>query len=598
MSLCVIIKTYGALCRKILRRVGFFVKNLKGAHSLHRSQLFNQYFKRVLIYFSFPCLLFVLVLYSYYMFHNDYITRESFQSTVNYTTQSLNNMFDEIDKKYYLVNSDKSVQNCLFLDERSFYLPSNRQHIVSINTLLSYSIDTSNIIDSIYLYSFNNKYVYSVDKTLCVSSNHFYAFADKAWLAEYQKNPQLRIIFGGYNDCYKADTVSVVYQMQSNGVTTGLLVFNITEGSLRNLLIAGGGANSTNIMLTNGNSKILSTFTNEELERTAITAEPLKKIKNTMYYSTEARFPQTTMYTAVTFPSNASGFSIALIVGFILLFAIVIPVILAFSLANSFYESISNIVSYIKEIDPNETDINNEMDFIQSRLKNVITLSKSFEQSIAQSIVETQQAQLISLQTQLNPHFLFNTLNALSLMNSTDSNKDDFELLIRNLSNLLSYCLNTTKSIVTISDEVEYSMYYVNMEEIKYNSKIRLRLDIPKEFMSYSIPKFTFQPLLENAFKHGFKYQFGEDSLVMLSARTENDTLIIRFSDNGAGITASAAEKINAELSQGHFPQNQHIGIYNVNKRIQLIYGSGFGCRIYPAEGGGALVVIKIPVNK
>lgn len=565
------------------------MKKAKIIQQLHKSQLFKQYFKRILLFFSVPCLLFSIILYSSYQSHNNTIAKRSFSSTSEYSVRALNNIFNEVHKKYYLINSDKTIRNTMFLSSENFFLPENQASVSSLNSTLTYSLDTSNVIDSIYLYSTNNNYVYCADKTLLVSSNYFDKFTDKSWLSAYEKDTKTQLIIGQYNDQLKSNVVSVIYQMYSGNVNTGFLVFNITEKTLKNALIPDNDSQNTNIFIKNGDKEIFSTRS-EGLD--AFT----KNSSYTLIHSEKLDFPNITL-TVTSSPNNKSLFSPLLLGLFLLLLSVIIPVFMSLALSNSFYTSVSKISSYLLNLFPQENDIKNEMDFIQDNLKKIVQTSQNLEKTVAHYLHETQQAQLISLQTQLNPHFLFNTLNALSLMNSTDSSKDDFELLVRDLSNILSYCLNTTNNLVTVYDEIEYSKYYIEMESIKYRAKINVKFNIPDELCTAFVPKFIFQPILENSFKHGFKYMFTEQNNIDVSAGIEEDTLVIKFYNNGCGIQTEVAEKTNIQLSNGYFPQNKHIGLYNVNKRIQLFYGKNFGCRIYPCKEGGTLVVIKIPAN-
>lgn len=561
------------------------MKKAKVLQQLHTSQLFKQYFKRILLFFSIPCLLFSVVLYSSYKIHNDNISQKSFSSTVDYSVRSLNNIFNEIHKKFYLINSDKTVRNTMFLNADSFFLPENYAAIASMNSILTYCLDTSNFIDSIYLYSVNSDYVYTVDKTFCVSSSYFDSFVDNDWYDAYEQSPSPQIIIGQYNENYKSDVISVIYQTYIGDVNTGFLVFNVTANTLRDSLFPENNVQNTNILIKSGDNEIFSTFSDDTDTR---------KRTNALQHSERLDFPNITL-TVSSVPNERNIFSPILLVFFIVVLSIIIPVFMSLALSNSFYTSISKISSSLLNLFPLETAIENEMEFIEDNIKKMIHTSQSLEHTVAHYLHETQQAQLISLQTQLNPHFLFNTLNALSLMNATDSSKDDFEILVRDLSNILSYCLNTTNNLVTIHNEIEYSSYYLEMEGIKYHAAINAKIDIPESLRDNYVPKFIFQPILENALKHGFKYNFNKQNKITIQAKTENDALLIEFYNNGNGISERDSDVINARLADGYFPQNQHIGLYNVNKRIQLFYEKNFGCKIHPAADGGTTVIIKIP---
>lgn len=563
------------------------MKAIKFIQQLHKSQLFKQYFKWVLIFFTVPCFLFSAIMYSYYEINNNYVAENAFLEFTNRSVQTLNNTFGEIHKNYYFINSDKNIRNNMFLDENSFFLPENQASVSYLNSLLSYALNTSNVIDSIYLYSINNKYVYSVDKTQSISSNHFDKFTDLSWLQAYNNQTQSQLIIGRYDESCKSNVVSVIYEMYSGNVNTGFLVFNISEDTLKNLLISSNSKSAANVSLKMGNDEIFSTSSYDS-------EESLSKSNNTLFYSGELDFPNI-MVTISLEQNNRNILSVILLVLFFLFFALIIPVIMSFVLSNNFYMSVSRITSYLLGFYPQDTNKKPEMDFVRNSINKIIKTSHNLEHSVANFVRDVQQAQLTSLQAQLNPHFLFNTLNSLSLMNSTDADKDTFELLIRNLSNILSYALDSENNIVPLQEEIKYTMDYIAIEEIKYSSKINVSFDIPNELINVSVPKFIFQPIIENSLKHGFKFAFDGTNNITICAKNKKNILTIKITDNGLGISDSKAANINSSLSDGCFPQHRHIGLYNTNKRIQLLYGKSFGCRILPAEKHGTQIIITLP---
>lgn len=335
------------------------MKKIKLTQQLHNSQLFRQYFKRILLFFSIPSLLFSTVLFSYYEYHNSAVEEKAFSETVNHSTQLLNNLFDELQKKYYLLNYDKTIKRHMFLDSKSFFLSENQVTVSYLNSQLSYMLNTSNIIDSVYLYSKNNEYIYCADKTQLVSSNHLNSFTDKAWLQMCDDTSAIQLITGAYNDCYKSNVISVIYQMNSDNIATGYLVFNITESTLKNMLFSNAYTSAENILITSGDNKIYSAVEYD-------TDKP--RLKSVLSHSTNLDFPNVTL--TVTFKANNRNvFSVVLLAIFILTLGIIIPILLSFILANSFYRSISQIASYLLEIYPQETDQNNEMEFIQNNIK-------------------------------------------------------------------------------------------------------------------------------------------------------------------------------------------------------------------------------------
>lgn len=564
---------------------------MKQKLTFFKSQLYKQYFKTILLYFSIPCILFCLFIAYSYMNHYRYVLSVSSENAFIYTEQYLNSVFSESKNKFSLIVSDKNVKNCMFLNEDKFYLYKNQQFTDAVNTLLNYSINTSDTFSSVYLYSIKNNYIYCVDKTYNVSSGSKDTFCDMTWYERYAQKPSNRMITGLYNDIYGCNVISLIYEIKYNNDIAGLIVFNTMENTFCEFLNNNDENNYvTDILITYDDEPVFSSsgFDNRYQFK--------QKQFNKAYYEQALDFYNNVrLYESVTFPKISELLPLGILAASVFLFVILLPVFIALFLSEHFYKTIAKITTYIQEIDSTNVNIENEIDFIYARLKNALHLSRNFEYEIAKNITDTQQSQLISLQMQLNPHFLFNTLNTLTLMNSTDAKKENFERLMRNLSNLLSYSLNTTNTLVSFENELEYLKYYIEIEELKYDAKLNIHFDIYPEALTNSLPKFTFQPVVENSLKHGFKYNLSENNKIYINARVKNGKLLICITDNGNGMSADTVNKLNDSAQKSEFPQNKNIGLLNINKRINLLFGNEYGCRVYSRIGTATTVKIVLP---
>ena len=167
---------------------------------------------------------------------------------------------------------------------------------------------------------------------------------------------------------------------------------------------------------------------------------------------------------------------------------------------------------------------------------------------------------------------------------------------IRNLSDLLNYSLDTQNTFVTIRQEMMYTTYYINIEEIKYETKYNIKWNIPSGQYEVKILKFIFQPIIENTLRHGFKHKSGDSLTLTVSSEVSGNKIRFTFYDTGCGIKKPELIKIRENLKTSAFPETKNIGIYNVNLRIKLIFGDEYGVDIDSEENKFTKVTITLPV--
>lgn len=198
--------------------------------------------------------------------------------------------------------------------------------------------------------------------------------------------------------------------------------------------------------------------------------------------------------------------------------------------------------------------------------------------------LETQlaQAQLDALKMQLHPHFLFNTLNSISVL-MTDDAKAANRMLVR-LSELLRAALKSEgKQEIPLRQELEFLRGYLEIEQTRFQDRLTVDLDIEKEALDAQVPNLILQPLVENAIRHGIAPR-AEAGLIQVQARRANGFVELCVSDNGAGLNESQT-------------QGNGIGLTNTRKRLEKIYGEQYGFEISSPAGGGLQVKLKIPFH-
>lgn len=200
--------------------------------------------------------------------------------------------------------------------------------------------------------------------------------------------------------------------------------------------------------------------------------------------------------------------------------------------------------------------------------------------------------QFQSLQAQINPHFLFNTLNNIKMMAFIRGCKDVGHM-IAELGKLLEVSIYFNTPMVTIGEELDYVISYIKLQNIHYDDKLMLDNRIPESLWKYQIVKFTLQPILENSIKHGFLNQMNFYR-IELSAETHEKVMVIKVKDNGAGFSKERLFEIKEKLSSRE--ETERVGLYNINERIKLSFGKDYGLDIISEEGNCTIVTVKIPM--
>ncbi len=207
-------------------------------------------------------------------------------------------------------------------------------------------------------------------------------------------------------------------------------------------------------------------------------------------------------------------------------------------------------------------------------------------------------AELELLQAQINPHFLYNTLDTIIWL--AESNKQDQVVeMVSALSDFFRTSLNQGDGMVTLREEERHVHSYLQIQQVRYQDILEYEINIPEEFLETVLPKITIQPLVENALYHGIKNRRG-GGRIEISASLKDDAVIISIKDNGMGISESRLNHIITNLDNKNEvisgrQLRESYGLYNVNQRIKLKFGKRYGLSISSVYGEGTCVSVSIP---
>lgn len=209
-------------------------------------------------------------------------------------------------------------------------------------------------------------------------------------------------------------------------------------------------------------------------------------------------------------------------------------------------------------------------------------------------------AQMKSLEARINSHFLFNTLESINSLAEIDENEDIATMSLA-LGNMFRYAIKTESELVTLEQELRHVQDYVAIQSIRFDNRFHLSVTIPEELYELKVLKLILQPLVENALCHGLHYCTSGDQIT-IHGYVADRILHIFVSDNGCGISPEELERIRQYLNEeavftelGH-RNKQSIGLKNIQSRIELYYGKGYGLTIHSQLTQGTEIEIKIPV--
>lgn len=197
------------------------------------------------------------------------------------------------------------------------------------------------------------------------------------------------------------------------------------------------------------------------------------------------------------------------------------------------------------------------------------------------------------LQSQINPHFLYNTLDAIVWLAEAGEQKKVVSM-VGNLSEFFRTSLNQGKDIIPIREELQHVRSYLEIQQVRYLDILQYEIHVPGELHQYLIPKITIQPLVENALYHGIKKRRGRGKIVVSGEKKEN-YLLLKIEDNGIGISRERLLQVRDGI-QNKVPTEKDIyGLYNVNERIRLHFGEKYGIFIESTYGEGTSVSVVLP---
>ena len=207
--------------------------------------------------------------------------------------------------------------------------------------------------------------------------------------------------------------------------------------------------------------------------------------------------------------------------------------------------------------------------------------------------VRLRRAEFELLQSQINPHFLYNTLDAIVWLAEAGEQKKVVSM-VGSLSDFFRISLNQGQDILDVREELQHVRSYLEIQQMRYQDILQYEICVPEELYSSRIPKITLQPLVENALYHGIKNKRGK-GMIRIDGEMEDSDCILRITDNGRGMTPERLGQVREGIRNRNACETEIYGLYNVNERIRLNFGEKYGITITSTYGEGTCVTVRLP---
>jgi len=543
---------------------------------------------------------FIVMQISFKIYDNQLINNSS--ETLNLYTTNIENELRKIDKLTFYILSDSKVQNYIntINSEENSY--EKYYAIESVKKILLDQSETEKYISSITLVDLNGN-VYTSGNSMA----NFNEATQKEILRRTEKNvggitwveP-----LNGDSDFIAARKIKSL----SNMSTIGTLMIRINTIGLIDWISKIAPQKNTNIVITSDTNKIIYKDTRLKLDEdsTLILEGKTNKIYDidgTKYLINYGKSDYTKWNYIYLLPyenifKNLNLIRTVLIVCFLITFIIVDFIGIGF--ANKITNQIIVLSKKMKKIQNGDFTMKNidripdeDCDEVGQLNNNFLTMANKIDTLIKENYIKQiliKETQLKALQGQINPHFLYNTLNSIN-WEAKINKQYKISTMVNSLGNLLRNSINNKNDIIKLSEEINLVQDYITIQKIRYEDRLEFKVNVDENVKDCCILKLILQPIVENSIKYGVEYLTGVCE-IEINAFKDGDTVLLEIADNGIGVDEKFMEKFKRGEVES---KGTGIGLKNIEERIKLFFGEEYGLEITRRADRGTIVKIRIP---
>lgn len=273
---------------------------------------------------------------------------------------------------------------------------------------------------------------------------------------------------------------------------------------------------------------------------------------------------------------------------------------ITFLLANNFYKPIEKLVYAMQKIENRNLDVRiddkrrDEYQKVYKGFNDMVSELKSLIKDLTNEKILKKEAEIKLLQAQINPHFLYNTLD--SIYSIARINKvDEISQMVSALSKFFRISLSGGKDTVTLREAIDLIISYLTIQNIRFKGKISFDVSVPDELIQCKVPKLILQPIVENSIYHGIERRKDAGKL-NVSAQAKGEVLELYVEDNGVGIEENELNELRNSIESENFEDSKNFALKNLNRQLKLRYGHEYGVRIESKLGIGTCVTVTLPI--
>lgn len=575
-----------------------------------RHFLSSRYFFRNFL-LLFLCILTLCSAFALYTYRNSrQIIESEFLSSSQNQVETLQRSVDDFikDARYIMAILDTEELCNLYFHSKQPDLFLDGIHLRLQEQLKSYC-SRQNTIDSIYLYS-------GVSQTILTSTEYtpISYFSDDGWIEYFQEDPQSYLLFPRCKNGVFPYLLCLMKQI-SYAEGDSAIVINLNLSKLAQLQPSSN--HSQSLYLITDDQKILYRSGQQEL------LEPLSSVSflsqfhadkekscslfnengQTYTYAQIHSSEYPWSYVIVTELSSYASRLSSVRVFTIALFFVILIASIFLSLFFTFRaaQPIRSLMELIQSPKSLPAKMLNDQDitYIAQSITTYMQSNQQLSDELSARIILLNKTRMMALQSQINPHFLFNTLNMIHLLETEALGyQHKVPKLTLSLSRLLHYAIEST-DLVTMETEMNFTRNYLDILNMRYGGQLNISIHMQEDIQNALVPKLFIQPIVENAVFHGLsdRISSGNSQLNLSFSQVDNQCCLL-IQDNGAGMDTAILEKLRSIITDLNPNPKDHIGLHNVILRMNLLYGDSFHVNVESEPEKGSSFYLYFPYKR
>jgi two-component system sensor histidine kinase YesM len=587
----------------------------------YKNKLYRLPFKSIRMNMSFIFIILILsVLFIFWGISMKITKNAVVVNSTDYTIQLVNQVNSEIDN-YITYMENISTILVTNMDIREYLNTTSeevledatlRKRIISqFDTILNMREDIYNIA----IFGENNKHIVNkgndeINPNIHVQAQNWYTKAVKAGGKRILSSSHIQNVI--YNDYKWVVTLSKAIHIKDTNEVLGALLVDLNYSSITKLCQKINLGNKGYIFLVDESGDIIY-HPKQQLVYTGIKREKIADILSSKEDSFIAKVDnENKLYTMSK--SEKTGWIVVGVANIDELFAnqretftiyslcaialIIASIFTAIIYSNRITTPLTRLKNSMKEVEngnftgtPYDETEDSEVGVLSRDFYNMTVKIENLMSDKVRAQRDKRKLEIKSLQNQINPHFLYNTLDSIIWMAEGGNNKE-VVIMTSSLARLLRQNISNEEELITIENEINSIKSYLTIQKMRYKDQLRYIIDVDPEINHYKIVKLTLQPFVENAIYHGIKYRETKGTIIVKGRKKENG-ILIQIIDNGIGMSKETLNHIydKKEIIKGH----SGIAIENVNRRLKLYYGDEYSLLFESKEGRGTVVSITLP---